>query len=167
VWGIRPIVSIINVSSLQIKLLVSEAHFKLIQKDQPLEIRIDAGDTILYRGKILSKSPGGKPPAGMWDSKVKFFEVFSTIEPLPKNIQPGVSVSCKIFINEYNDTIAIPIMSVFEKDSNKIVYVKEATKCRVKIVKTGPASEKEIIIIKGLKPNDKIALKEPPEHLLH
>jgi HlyD family secretion protein len=166
IWGQSPILNVIDVTSLQVKLLVSESEFKQIQKDNRVEILIDAGDSTIYKGKIISKSPGGKNYTNDKDSKIKYFEILSTIEPKPRNIQPGVSVTCKVYLNELKDTIAIPIMSVFDHDSNKVVFIREITKCRRQVVKTGPASEKEIIITKGLKPNDKITLTEPPESLL-
>jgi hypothetical protein len=166
VWGASPILNVLDVTSLQVKLLVNESNFKQIQKDNRVDIVIDAGDSTVYKGKIISKSPGGKTYTNNKDSKIKYFEILSTIEPTPHNIQAGVSVTCKVYLNEFRDTIAIPIMSVFEHDSSKIVYVRDKNKCRRRVVKTGPASEKEIIITHGLKPNDKIILTEPPESLL-
>jgi multidrug efflux pump subunit AcrA (membrane-fusion protein) len=164
VWGRLPILNIIDIGSLQVRLNMNESYFKLIQKDNRLDIRIDAFDTSLYKGKITMKFPEGKSYGN--ESKVKYFEALSTIEPMPKKVQPGVSVTCTIYLNEIKDTIAVPLISVFEYDSSKVVYVKSGEKCHRVKVKTGISSEKEVVISSGLKANDKIMLSEPPESLL-
>jgi hypothetical protein len=164
VWGRSPIMNIIDVSSLQVKLETNETNFKQIQKDNILSIRIDAGDTTVYKGKITMKFPEGKTVDR--ESTVKYFELLSSIEPKPRNIQPGVSVTCTVFLNDVKDTIVIPLISVFEYDSTKVVYLLKKNKFKRQEVKTGPSSEKEILISSGLKPNDKISISEPPESLL-
>lgn len=164
VWGTMPILKLTDLSELQLKLLVSENQSKMIQKNQKVSFTIDIIKDKVFYGKITSKKPQGIPVQDK--SNVKYFEVLASIEAPMKGIPPGVNVSCKVYLDSIKNTIAVPIVSVFEKDSFKIVYLVDKGKIKQQPVKTGQSNEKEILIISGLKPNSNILLAKPPDNLL-
>ena len=61
------------------------------------------------------------------------------------------------------DKIVVPTISVFDKDSLKVVYVKKGRKYEPREVKLGIGSPKMTIIDNGLEPGEQIALIRPKE----
>jgi HlyD family secretion protein len=165
VWYLMPILKVSDMASIQVKMLVNESHFKRIEKDQKIDIAIDAYPAFKLTGKIINKSPNGKPVKEK--SSVKMFEVTASIDSLPYKVQPGVSISCKVYLSSVKDVCPVPITSVFDSDSLKVVYVM-TTKGSInrRKVKTGMSSDTEIIIENGIKPNEVILLSEPPDNLI-
>jgi len=164
IWGSLPILKLVDLSEFQVRLFVNENQYQNIQKDQNTEIIIDAYQNIKLKGKISQKKPSGKPVRE--NSNVKVFEIVASLDSTAALLQPGISVTCKVFLNTLNDTITIPLMSVFEKDSLKIVYVRHQGKIQKRKITTSLLSDKYIVVTNGLKPKEQILLTEPPEYLL-
>jgi multidrug efflux pump subunit AcrA (membrane-fusion protein) len=162
VWWTMPILKIADMSSIHVKLLVNESHFRRIEKDQKVNIVLDAYPDYKLTGKITIKSPTGK--AVKENSKVKTFEVLASIDSNTYKIQPGVSVSCNVCISSQKNVCLVPITSVFDYDSLKVVYVLANNgDIKRRKVKTGMSSDKEVIIENGIKPNEAILLSEPTD----
>ncbi len=164
VWGSMTIIQIPDMSKMLIKLTVNETHFKRIEKDQNINITIDAFPDIKLTGKITKKTPVGKPIKE--DSNVKVFEVFASIDSSDFTIQPGLSITCDVIKESVPDTIVVPLLAVFEKDSLKVVYITEGEKYKRQIVKLACKSDNYAVITEGLKGNEEIILTEPPEDLI-
>ena len=164
VWGRMNIIQIPDMSKMLIKLTVNETHFKRIEKDQNINITIDAFPDIKLTGKITNKTPVGKPIKE--DSNVKVFEVFASIDSSDFTIQPGLSITCDVIKESVPDTIVVPLLAVFEKDSLKVVYITEGEKYKRQIVKLACKSDNYAVIAEGLKGNEEIILTEPPEDLI-
>jgi len=164
VWSVMPIITIPDMSGMQVKLTVNETHFKRIEKDQEVRITLDAFPDIRLNGVITKKTPMGKPVKK--NSEVKEFEVYASIDSTGFSIQPGISVTCDVIVNAVPDTIVIPLMALFEQDSSKIVYLaKDGQYCQ-QAVECGGNSDNHAIIAAGLQPDDVIALGPPAEDLL-
>jgi hypothetical protein len=110
------------------------------------------------------KSPVGQ--SYKENSKVKFFDIEVSIDSALVMPEPGFTTYCCVFLKQVKDTLAIPQIAVFEKDSMKVVYVKQAKGFDVHQVSTGITSPKEVIITAGLQGNEVIALIQPPPSLL-
>lgn len=164
VWGGRLLIEIPDMSKMLIKLTVNEPHFKLIEKDQIVNITIDAFPNIKLTGKIIKKTPMGKPIKK--DSKVNFFEVYASIDSSDFKIQPGLSITCDVILESVPDAIVVPLLAVFEKDSLKVVYITKGDKYIRQTVKLASHSDNYAVIAEGLKGNEEIILNEPPEDLI-
>jgi hypothetical protein len=81
-------------------------------------------------------------------------------------MKPGLSASCEITISEVNDTLFVPTMAIFERDSSKVVYVKRKDNFIPVMVQTGISGNSYTIISAGLKGDEVIAISEPPNSLI-
>jgi HlyD family secretion protein len=164
VWGNLPIIEIPDMSKMTAKLTVNETNYRLIEKDQNVNIMIDAVPDCKLTGKITKKTPMGKPIKK--DSKVNFFEVFALIDSMNFKIQPGLSVTCDILLESIPDMVEAPLLAVFGKDSLKVVYISKGKKYIKQTVKLSHHNDNYAVISEGLKENDEIVLSEPPENLI-
>jgi HlyD family secretion protein len=164
VWQMMEIMKIPDMSGMTIKCFANETHYKQIEKDQKIDVVLDAHPEIRLSGKIRSKASVGKPVKEK--SKVKQYEVSAMLDSAEFVITPGLTVNCTVYISEVPDTIVVPVVSVFDYDSSKVVYVATGNKYSRQIVNTGQSSTKEIIISSGLHEGESIALVQPPLSLI-
>ena len=81
-------------------------------------------------------------------------------------MKPGLSASCEITLKEAKDTLFVPTLAIFERDSAKVVYVKGKENFIPVKVETGFSGSSYTIISSGLNGDEIIALSEPPNSLI-
>ena len=164
-WGNWPIIEIPDLSEMQVKLEVCEAEYKRLANDQSLEITVDAFPDIELTGKIKYKAPVGKPVKE--NSTVKVFEVIVTLDSSSLNLQPGLGLTCEILVKNVPDTVVVPLVSLFDEDSLKIVYIADKQMFNRMAVDVADYNNKEAIIEEGLEGHETLALMKPPESLIN
>jgi HlyD family secretion protein len=163
-WAGMTMVNIPDLSKMKVMITASEGDYKRISENNLVEYSFDAMPKNKAWGKILKKSPVGKPIKE--NSKVKLFEIEATIDSA--NIMPGIgqSANCKVILKRINHSIVIPQIAVFEQDSMQVVFVKNGGKFEMRQVATGTSSLKSTIVIKGLKVGEKISFIKPISSLI-
>ena len=161
-----PVLQFPDLSKMQVSSEVAEADFKKIEKGQKVFITVDAAKKLATTGKVNRKSLMGKTSQRWSDSKVKFYEVIIDIDSCHLKMKPGLSAECRITLKEALDTVFVPTLAIFERDSSKVVYVNKKDKFIAVKVETGLSGSSHTIISSGLKGNEIIALSEPPNSLI-
>jgi len=159
-----PIIQLPELSSMQVKLSVSETQYKRLAKKQNMDIRIDAYPDIQLSGEVKYKAPVGKPVKR--GSNVKMFEVMASLDSTTFTIQPGLGVTCDVQVKSVMDTIVVPVVSIFDEDSSKIVYVAVNQAFERRVVKIAVYNNREAVIREGLVGQEELALIKPPESLM-
>jgi multidrug resistance efflux pump len=155
-----------DLSLMQVSADAAEADFKKIEKGQKVIITVDAAKKLITTGKVNRKSLASSSAQRYSRSKVKSYEVIIDVDSCHSKMKPGLSANCEIILKEANDTLFVPTLSIFEKDSAKIVYVKGKKEFRPVTVETGSSGSSYTIIKGGLKGDETIALTEPPNSLI-
>jgi HlyD family secretion protein len=155
-----------DLSRMQISADVSEADFKRIEKGQKVNIIVSAANKLVTTGKINRKNLAPSQAMRNLSQKVKFFEVIIDVDSCHSEMKPGLSANCEIILKQEKDNVSVPSLAIFEKDSNRIVYVREKMEFRQVKVKTGIAGSSYTIIKDGLRGDEIIALSEPPNSLI-
>lgn len=151
-----------DLSKMQISAEVPEAEFRKIEKGQKVNIEIGAANKLATTGIINRKSLMGRTAQRWSDSQVKFYEIIIDIDSLDSKMRPGLSAECEITLREVRDTLFIPTLAIFERDSARVVYVKNKNKFAPVKIETGISGSSHTIITGGLKGDEIIALSEPP-----
>jgi HlyD family secretion protein len=165
-FGSFPVLQFPDLSKMQVSAEVAESDFRKIEKGQKVFITVDAANKLTTTGKVNRKSLLGKTAQRWSDSKVKFYEVIVDVDSCHLKMKPGLSAECKITLKEARDTVFVPTLAVFERDSSKVVYVNKKGKFIPVKVGTGLSGSSHTIITSGLKGNEIIALSEPPNSLI-
>jgi HlyD family secretion protein len=151
-------------NEMQVILEASEADYKRIEKDQRVEIVIDAVSNLVTTGKVKRKSVVGKQVQR--EFAIKTYEIVLSVDSCHTRMTPGLSATCDLYINEENDVVVVPAVAVFESDSAKYVYVKQKEKFIKTDIETGLTNSSEIIVTRGLTGDETIAITEPSHKLL-
>ncbi len=147
-----------DLSSMLSKTFVSEIEVNKVKPGQKVNITIDALPGKSFSATVLTVANIGEV---LPNSDAKMFEVMLKLDEADPSLRPAMTTSNKIIINTYNDVVYIPTECVNTgSDTIPFVYAKNNTK---KIVILGDFNEKQIIVEKGLEPNDEVYLI-PPEN---
>lgn len=156
VWGNMPLVNLPDLSKLQVRMVVSETSYKKINTGQDVYITVDAHPELTCKGKVKRKAPAGKPIKKK--SKVKTYDIFVSIDSADFNVAPGLSVSCDVILDRVNDTIVVPLTSIYENDSASFVHLKQNGSYKKQAVKIAVKSEIEAVVESGLTENDIVSI---------
>jgi hypothetical protein len=164
VYGEMSLVNLPDLSEMQVAVTVPENDYKRIDKGQKVTIRVDAADNLITTGMVKKKSLVGK--SNQAETKVKEYEIIISVDSCHSRMKPGLGAECEITINLTRDTVVIPTLAIFERDSSKVVYVSKGEKFVPVTIETGQSNSSVTIITKGLQGNETIALMEPPENYI-
>jgi HlyD family secretion protein len=160
-----PLMAIPDMVEMQVAVDVQEIDFKRIEKGQKVDILVDAAKALRTTGTVKRKSLQGKDSySGV--SKIKMYEVIIGVDSLHSLMPPGLSAHCEIFVSQVRDTVVVPTLAIFERDSLKIVYVANGDKFMPTPVETGSFNNAQTIVVKGLMGNETISLIEPPRKII-
>jgi HlyD family secretion protein len=161
-----PVLQFPDLSRMQVSADVAEADFRKIEKGQKVFITVDAAEKLNTTGKINRKNLSASAAQRYSGSKVKSYEVIIDVDSCHLKMKPGLSANCEIILKEEKDTLFVPTLAIFERDSSKIVYVKNKKEFVPVKIETGTSGSSFTIIAGGLKGDETIALTEPPNSLI-
>ena len=154
-----PVLNIPDLSEMKVTFKASEINYKRISVDNKVEMTFDAMPGNKAYGKIRMKAPVGQPIAR--GSKVKMFEIEASIDSFDVIPEPGLSAQCKIFLQEVNDTIVVPQISIFEEDSLSVVYAKTNKSFERREIEIAEKSQKYAVVKAGLNGDECVSLIKP------
>ncbi|MBI5472801.1 MAG: efflux RND transporter periplasmic adaptor subunit [Ignavibacteriae bacterium] len=157
-WGGMPIVSLPDLSKMQSMTSVSEVEVSKVKKGQKVRVRLDAFPEKEFAGILNSVATIGQQRN---QSNLKTFEVIVDIDGTDPILKPGMTTSNEIIMSSLRDTLFVPIEAVFEKDGKTVVYRTSGSSARPQEVTLGAKNSNFVIVNSGLKPGDKVALRDP------
>ena len=98
-----------DLSAMRAEVKINEVDVSKILPGQRVEIRPDAYSDSMYTAKV--ESVANLAQNKDYKSKIKIFPVQIRISGQSKKLLPGLSVSCKIIVNEVPDVLYIPLES--------------------------------------------------------
>ena len=138
---------------------INEVDVSKILPGTKVRITPDAYSDTTFSGKVTSVANLAQNKDN--NTKIKIFPIEIKIEGKSKNLMPGLTVSCKIIINEIPDTIFIPIIAVFKDQGSEFVYVKSGSGFKRQNIKVGSTNTDFVIVSEGLSGNEELALNDP------
>jgi len=147
-----------DLSSMQSKVFISEIEISRIERNQKVQITIDAFPDKRFNGTVTSIANIGEQ---LPNSDAKMFEVLIRIDDIDPFLRPAMTSSNKIIIDTFNDVISIPTECIYAgSDGIPYVYLKNGKR---QIVVLGRANDKNTIIEKGLRRGTQVYII-PPEN---
>ena len=159
VWSGQPLISLPDLSKLKATVKINEVDIGKITKGLKVEIKPDAFSESVFTGSV--NTVANLAVNKEYSSKIKVFPIEILINETHKNLLPGLTVSCRIIIDEIKDVLYVPIVSVFSEGDVKFVYKKTVGGFDKVEVETGESNSDFTIITKGVDNNDVVALVNP------
>jgi hypothetical protein len=162
VWSMMPLVIMPEFKQMKVKIMASEADYKMININDSVFYTFDAMPGNMGSGKILKKSPVGQPYKE--GGKVRYFEIEASIDSVLTMPEPGFTANCRIILKQDRNVLSVPQIALFEEDSIKVVFVQRKNGYERRQVLTGLSSIRESVVTAGLADGEIIALSKPEPH---
>ncbi len=170
VWRGQLICEIPDMSELEVVSQVSEAYYGDIFKGQPVIIEVNALKDVNLKGEISYVSDLAIPRDEAYgagfisdneDLLSKVFEVKISLKENDPRLKHGMGVSVVIIREKVEDVLTIPMSAVRQEGDSPYVY-KEADGYFVKtFIETGLRNRRKVVVNKGLRAGDVLALVYP------
>jgi HlyD family secretion protein len=91
----------------------------------------------------------------------KFFGVTVEVNESEPRLRPGMTARVEIQVEERAKALFVPLEAVFEKDGGPLCYVAQGRRLRPREVALGPSNQDFVVVEKGLRKGERVALRDP------
>ncbi len=160
-WAEQSIIQLPDLSSLKAIVQINEVDIAKISKNLKVEIKPDAFSDSTFTGIVgsIANLAVNKERS----SKIKVFPVEILLNETNKNLLPGLTVSCRIILDEIEDVLYIPLDALKIEGDKNYVFKKRGNSYDKVEIETGKNNADYIVVTSGLKEGDEIALIDPFE----
>jgi len=155
------VVTMADMSTLEVEADVSEANISKVRVGQPAEIQLDALPESRFRGEVHRLVPTVDRSKATVTVKIRFVETDQRI--LPEMSAKVAFLSKTVAQSENVPHVAVPATAVVDRDGRKVVYVVKGGKAVETPVQPG-AAVGDLVQVNGVRAGDKVVLK-PPERV--
>lgn len=183
VWGGINVITLPDLSNMQVKTYVNEVDVDKLQVGQKTTIKLDALPEPTFHGEVTSIASLGREKEG--EKNVKVFDITVKIDEEDERLKPGMTATSDVIIEtipsppeakpdsvqqEVTEEVVaeemplplyVPLDAIFEKDGRTVVYRMNNGSPEETEVKLGKKNADYVIIEEGLAPEDRIALRDP------
>jgi len=156
-WSQQQLIQLPDLSKLKAKVNINEVDISKVTKGLKVQIRPDAFSDSIFTGTVttvanLAQNKDNK-------SKIKVFPVEIVIDQFNKNLLPGLTVSCRIIVDEIPNVCYVPLEALHVEEGDKSYVYKKTIGGYDKVyVQTGVTNSDYVIIESGLDEGDAVAL---------
>ena len=156
------VVTMADMSTLEVEADVSESNLAKIKPDQPCEIQLDALPEVRFRGRLLRMVPTVDRAKATVMAKIRFNE-------LDPRILPEMSAKVSFLSQEMpeGERVARSVLqpaAIVQRDGKTVVFVIKDDKVAQVAIETGAKIGELMEIRAGVKPGDRVVLR-PPDKL--
>jgi len=152
------LMTIADLSVMQIKAGVNEVDIGKIENGQTVDIDVDAYPNATFSGVISHVAPAARNEDG-----VKIFDVEITITDNDPRLKPGMTANIEIQGDHAESVVTVPIEAVFRKDGGYVVYVFDGSENEPvrRDVEVGVSNIESAEVVSGLSEGELVALYDP------
>ena len=154
------IAEIPDLATIQANAPVTEVDRGRVQPGQPVILNIEAVPDKEHKGKVSEISPLAKLDYSGYPV-TKNFDLTVQLENPDPRLRPGMTAGFRVEVERVPGSIVIPAGAVFEKGGQTVVYVLSDGAYRGRPVTVARRGIGRVMVSRGLKPGERIALKDP------
>jgi RND family efflux transporter MFP subunit len=150
------VVTMADMSTLEVEADVSEANIGKVRAGQPAEIQLDALPEGRFRGEVQRLVPTVDRAKATVTAKIRFIDMDPRV--LPEMSAKVAFLTQEVPQGESVPKVAVPTSAIVEREGRKVVFVVTDRKAAEVPVETG-AAVGELVQVTGVKAGDKVVLK--------
>jgi HlyD family secretion protein len=160
-WPGAPIAELPDATTLRISGRVEENERGRLALQQKVTVHMDAIGDREFTGAVeqistiaTSDFSGGWPFPRNFDCRI-------ALDQIDTRLKPGMSAQVTVVIEKIPEAIVLPVQASFQKAGGTVVYLWNRSKFEERVIEVGRRSGDRILVVKGLRPNDEVALADP------
>lgn len=158
-WSNQQLIQLPDLSQVKAKVNINEVDISKITRGLKVQVRPDAFSDSTFTGYVATVANLAQNKDN--NSNIKVFPVEIVINEYNKNLLPGLTVSCRIIVDEVPDVLYIPLEALHVEGDKSYVYKRSASGYDRVEVTTDRTNSDYVIIESGLDRGDRVALIDP------
>ena len=160
-WPGAPMAELPDMSTLRVISRVDETERGRLQTGQSASIQLDAIPDRQFTGHINQISTIATADfSGGWPFP-RNFNVEVALEQTDSRLRPGMTAQLTIVVNQVPNAISIPVQASFQSAGHTVAYVLHGAEFDERVIEVGRRSGDRVLVAKGLRPGERVALKNP------
>ena len=160
VWPGRELAELPDPSRMQVVAHVLEADATGLKPGCRATVTVEAFPGKTMAARVEQVDPLAKPRS--WRDPVQYFEVLLTPEAEAfEGMKPGLRGRAEIVLQEASGVLMVPPQAVFLDEGKEKVFRREGGGMVPVEVKVGERGLARVVILRGLKEGDEVALRDP------
>lgn len=160
VWKGQPLAEIPRMDAMEAEVYVLEADAGGLAVGLPADVTVESRPDLRFKARVSKVDALAKPRVN-WVPVQYFGVTLELARTEPEIMKPGQRVRTELMLDARKDAISIQREAVLEKDGKKIVYRRSGWGFEPVEVALGPSALGRVVIEKGLKEGDAVALSDP------
>lgn len=138
-----------------------ESVLKQVQAGQECIVRVDAVPGREFRGRVAFVAL--LPDQNSWwaNPNQRLYRTDISIDEGSEEMRPGMSCSVEVLVDHIEDTLQVPVQSIFRHEHKNIAFVNEAGRSEARDVEVGRYNDRWVEVLAGLEEGE-IVLLSPP-----
>ena len=170
IYGGTSFMRVVDLSHMALYAQLNQADSQLVRLGDPVQVRLDAYPDATFNGTIVevgamatasgSGGSGRRGPPGASGSRadwIKKVPVQIEITETDNRIQPDLSASGDIVIEQIEDALVVPRAAVANLGGTSVVWVQDGDRFVERNIEVGSVSDTEAVILAGLQPGERVA----------
>jgi HlyD family secretion protein len=149
-----------DISTLRVSGRVEEAERGRVKEGQPVTVRIDAVPDKEFPAHVVEISALAKIDFSGWPFP-RNFDVAAQLDQSDVRVRPGMSATARVAVEKLPDSILVPPEATFQKFGKTVAYVLSGSSFQERDILVAKRSESHVVVARGLKPGERVALKDP------
>lgn len=162
-WTGAAIAEIPDLSNMRIDLKLEEVDRGKLKLGQKVRIRVDAIADRELPAQLDWISPIAAVNFRGMGLTEKTFPARATLAQLDNRLRPGMSATAEIVIESEPKSLLIPVRASFMNNGKPAVYVQQGDKFVIRQIEVGKRNDTDMIVLKGLREGEQVALENPIE----
>jgi HlyD family secretion protein len=159
VWANQPLLILPDISRMLVETRIRETDIHKVERNQRVLVRVDAYPDLRLSGSV---SLVGTLAQEEKDRRgAKFFGVSIQVKESEPRLRPGMTARVEIQVEERARALHVPLDAVFESEGRSLCYLVRPWGVEAREVALGPSNQDFVVIEKGLRKGDKVALRDP------
>lgn len=131
---------------------IYEKDIAKIRTGQKVEISVPAYPEDIFEGKICYVGD-------VLDEETRTITVRVEVTNKEFKLKPGMFADISVYLNHETETLVVPLEAVLDEKGGHIVFVKEGSRFKLRLVKTGIKESGYLEILEGLKNGEIVVTK--------
>jgi HlyD family secretion protein len=162
-WPGAGILEIPDLTTLRLDVRADETDRARIATGQTASIHVEAVPDREFTGRLVEISTMATVDFGSGWPFSRNFEVEVGVDQADERLRPGINATARLAVDRVPDAVLVPPEAVFQKAGESVAYVLRGSHFEERPIEVGRRSESNLLISQGLKPGERVALKDPTE----
>jgi RND family efflux transporter MFP subunit len=160
-WPGAPIAELPDVSTLRVSARADETERGRLALNETVSAQLDAIPDRQFTGKIEQISTIATIDFSAGWPIPRNFNLVIALDQADARLKPGMTAQLTVVVDRVSDALTIPVEASFQKSGQTVAYVWQGLKFQERVIEVERRSRDRILVAKGLRAGDRVALKDP------